>query len=394
MADETRLIIGSGRLLLPEPYAGEQPWAIALRGGQVSWVGPRSAAPAGDTLLDAGSRLVTPGLVDAHTHPVYAGDRSDEAAARLAGEPYSGGGILRTVATTREASDDALEALVEQRLRAQLAAGTTTVEAKSGYGLSLEEELRQLRLLTRVAHRLPLRVVRTFLGAHAFPPDAPDYVAQLVGEMLPAVAAEHLAEFCDVFCDRGFFSVTDAERILTAAAGSGLGIRMHADQLARIGATRLGARLGAASIDHLEQLSEEDVPSIVASGSVATLLPGPALVMRDRLPPARALLDGGATVAIASDANAGTFGAWGAMPLVIGLAATLLDMTIQEAMTAATRGAARSLGMPGSGHIGQGSNADVVVWDAEHEGAFALSLGAVRPAAVVTRGEVVIGSSE
>jgi imidazolonepropionase len=392
MADTTRLVTGSGRLLLPEPYAGRLPWAIAVRDGGVDWIGPLADAPAGETMLDTGDRLVTPGLVNAHTHPIYAGDRSDEAAARLAGEAYSGGGILRTVAATRAASDEELEDLVEVRLRAELASGTTTVECKSGYGLDTAEELRHLRLLTRVAHRLPIRVVRTFLGAHAMPPDPDGYVDRIVDEMLPAVTDEGLAEFCDVFCDRGFFSVADAERILSAAASRGLGIRLHADQLARIGAPALGIRLGATSIDHLEQLTEEDAEQFAEAGAVATLLPGPALVMRDRMPPARALLDAGATVAIASDANAGTFGAWGAMPQVIGLAATALDMTLPEALIAATRGGAQSVEQPGAGHIGPGSSADIVAWDATHEGAFALRLGAVRPAVVIAAGAIVIGS--
>jgi imidazolonepropionase len=392
MADVTRLVTGSGRLLLPEPYEGPLPWAIAIRDGGVVGVGPAAEAPTASSSLDLGSALVTPGLVDAHTHPVYAGDRSDEAAARLSGEPYSGGGILRTVAATRAASDGELEALVEARLRAQLAAGTTTVEAKSGYGLDTNEELRHLRILGRVAQRLPMRVIRTFLGAHALPPDHPDYVAEIVDEMLPAVAAQGLAEFCDVFCDQGFFEVADAERILTAAAAHGLRLRLHADQMARIGAPSLGVRLGATSIDHLEQLDGEDIDLVARSDSVATLLPGPALVMRDRLPPARALLDAGATMALASDANAGTFGGWGAMPLVIGLGATLLGMTVAEAVTAATRGGAAALGLPARGSIGPGGDADLVAWDAEHEGAFVLRLGGVRPRTIIVAGEVVIGS--
>jgi imidazolonepropionase len=392
MADVARLVTGSGRLLLPEPYDGPTPWAITVRGGLVVGIGAAADAPPTDARLDLGGALVTPALVDAHTHPVYAGDRADEAAARLAGEPYSGGGILRTVAATRAAGDAELERLVEERLRAQLAAGTTTVEAKSGYGLDTEEELRHLRILGRVAARLPVRLLRTFLGAHARPPERPRYVDQLVDEMLPAVAAEGLAEFCDVFCDRGFFDVADAERILVAAAAHGLGLRLHADQLARIGAPALGVRLGAASIDHLEQLDGDDIELVARSGAVATLLPGPALVMRDRLPPARALLDAGATVALASDANAGTFGGWGAMPLVIGLGATVLDMTVAEAVTAATRGGAAALGAATRGHLDPGADADLVAWDADHEGAFALRLGGVRPRTVLVAGEVVIGS--
>ena len=390
MAPVTRLITGTGRLLTPDPYDGPTPWAIAVDDGRVTWIGQRSAAPDADDVLDVGSALVTPGLVDAHTHPVFAGDRSDEAAARLAGEPYTGGGILRTVEATRAASDEELEALVTARLRAQLAAGTTTVEAKSGYGLALAEELRHLGIIGRVADRLPLRVVRTFLGAHAKPADRPDYVTEVADEMLPAVAAEGLAEFCDAFCDAGFFPVDEAERILRAASALGLGIRLHADQLQRIGATALAVRLGATSADHLEQLDEEGVALLAASHTVATLLPGPALVMRDRQPPARALLDAGATVALASDANAGTFGAWGAMPLMIGLGATLLSMTALEAVRAATLGGAAALGLSAErGRLAAGMTADLVVWDAEHEGAFALHLGGVRPEQVLAAGVAV-----
>ena len=359
------------------------PWAIAVEDGRVSWLGHAAdapQAPASADLIDLGDALVTPGLVDPHTHPVYAGDRSDETAARLAGARYDGGGILRTVTATRGASDEELEGLVERRLRAQLTAGTTTVECKSGYGLSTAEEVRALRIVTRVAERLPVRVVRTFLGAHARPPDDPAYVDRLVDEMLPAVAAEGLAEFADAFCEDGFFSPAESERILRAARDHGLGLRLHADQLTRGGGAELAVRLGAASADHLEQLDDAGVGALAGSATVATLLPGPALVMRDRLAPARALLDGGVTVALGSDANAGTFGAWGAMPLVIGLAATMLGMTVGEAVAAATSGAAAALSLDGRrGVLAPGADADLVAWDAEHEGAFALRLGGVRP---------------
>ena len=392
MAPVTRLITGSGRLLTPNPYDGPTPWAIAVSDGRVTGIGALADAPPADEVRDLSTALVTPGLVDAHTHPVYAGDRSDEAAARLAGEPYSGGGILRTVQATRSASDDELETLVEARLTAQLQAGTTTVEAKSGYGLSTAEELRHLRIIGRVAARLPVHVVRTFLGAHAKPADRPDYVDEVVEEMLPAVAEAGLADFCDVFCDAGFFSVDEADRILRAAASLGLGIRLHADQLQRIGASALAVRLAATSADHLEQLDDEGVALLAGSGTVATLLPGPALVMRDRIPPARALLDAGAAVALASDANAGTFGAWGAMPMVIGLGATVLGMTALEAVRAATLGGAAALGLANElGHLGPGARAHVVAWDAEHEGAFALHLGSVRPMSVDSGVEVATG---
>jgi imidazolonepropionase len=388
MSLAARLITGNGRLLTPEPYEGALPWAIVVEDGVISWVGPRTDAPPAADDLDLGTALVTPGLVDAHTHPVYAGDRADEAAARLAGTPYSGGGILRSVAATRAASDGELEALVETRLLAQLAAGTTTTECKSGYGLSTEEELRHLRIIGQVAERVPVRVVRTLLGAHARPPDLDEYVAEVAEVMIPRATDQGLAEFCDVFCDQGFFSVAEAERVLQAAAGHGLGLRLHADQLARIGAVDLAVQLAVVSADHLEQTDAAGVAALAASDVVATLLPGPALVMRDRLPPARALLDAGARVALASDANAGTFGAWGAMPLVIGLGCTVLGMTAVEAVTAATQGGAASLGLAGRrGCIAPGADADLVAWDARHEGAFALQLGAVRPARVLVGGD-------
>jgi imidazolonepropionase len=390
MADDSLLLTGRGRLLMPKPYDGELPWAILVHGDQIAWLGPRSEAPEADSVIDLAEALVTPGLVNAHTHPAFLGDRSDEAAARLAGTPYDGGGILRTVSATRAASDDELRSAIEGRLQAELAAGTTTIECKSGYGLSTSEELRALRLIGEAAESLSAQVVRTFLGAHAVPSGASSmdaYAGFVAEEMLPAVAAAGAAEFCDVFCDRGFFSLEATERILNAAAGLGLRIRMHADQLTRSGGAELAVRLGATSTDHLEQLDAAGVAALAGSRTVATLLPGSALVMGGGLPPARALLDAGATVALASDANAGTFGTWGAMPLVIGLGATTLGMTMDEAITAATAGGAAALGLAGrKGTLAIGADADLVAWDAEHEGAFALHLGAVHPAQVFVAG--------
>ncbi|MBW3612508.1 MAG: imidazolonepropionase [Chloroflexi bacterium] len=373
------LLTGTGRLA---PAGPSPPWAIEVRDGRIAWIGSATGAPDSEERIELGSALVTPGLVDSHTHPVFAGDRSDEAAARLEGQPYTQGGILRTVRETRAADDETLERLVEGRLRAALAAGTTTVECKSGYGLSLDEELRHLRLLARVAERVPIRVVRTFLGAHAVPPEASsmaDHARRVADEMIPAVAAERLADFVDVFADEGFFDLDATERIARAAGAAGLGVRLHAEQLARTGAAELGVRLGVASVDHLEQLDGPGVAALAGSSTVATLLPGPALVLGDRLPPARALLDAGATVALASDANAGTYGGFGTMPLVIGLGATLLGMTALEALTAATAGGGAALGRETLGTLRPGAPADLVAWDAEHEGVFALRLGAVRP---------------
>jgi len=404
MASGTTLLTGSGRLCLAqrdpsEPTETLSPWAILVRDGRIAWVGApgqvgRDVWP--EAVVDLDSALVTPGLVNAHTHPLFAGDRADEAAARLAGAPYSGGGILRTVAATRAATDGELVEAARGRLRAELAAGTTTVECKSGYGLSTAEELRSLELIGQAAAPLSMHVVRTFLGAHAVPPEASsaaEFATLVVEEMLPAVAAAGLADFCDVFCDRGFFSVGDTERVLVAARELGIGTRLHAEQLARTGATELGVRLGVTSLDHLEQLDATGIAALSGSSTVATLLPAPAVVLRDTLPPARALLDAGVTVALASDANAGTFGGWGQMPLVIGLGATLLGMTVDEALAAATSGGAASLGLAEDrGRITPGRAADLVAWDAEHEGAFALNLGAVRAERVWVDGDEVVAA--
>ncbi len=381
------LLTGTGRLA----PSGLSPWAILVRDGRIAWIGSPTDAPAGER-VDLGSALVTPGLVDSHTHPVFAGDRSDEVAARLEGAPYTAGGILRTVGATRAADDAILERLLEARLRAALASGTTTIECKSGYGLSLEEELRHLRIIGRVADRLPLRVIRTFLGAHAVPPESgsmADYAAHVADDMIPTVAREGLADFVDVFADTGFFDLAATERIGRAAATYGLGLRLHAEQLARTGAAEIGARMGAASVDHLEQLDAAGIAALANSATVATLLPAPAIVLRDRLPPARALLDAGATVSLASDANAGTFGGFGAMPFVIGLGATLLGLSVIESLAATTSGAAAALRRHDIGALGVGMAADLVAWDAEHEGAFALRLGSVRPSRIWIAGSEI-----
>ena len=393
MAGQPLLLTGTGRLLMAQvhgagPVEPLSPWALLVRDGRIAWVGAPDEAPTTERWEDLGTALVTPGLVDAHTHPIFAGDRSDEAVARLAGQPYAAGGILRTVAATRAASDEELRGLAVARFEAALAGGTTTLEAKSGYGLSTDQELRALRIMGDAAAAVGIRVVRTFLGAHAVPPEAgsvDEYVETVINEMLPAAASE--ARFCDVFCDAGFFSTAQAERILTAATAHGLGLKMHAEQLTRTGATELGIRLGATSVDHLEQLDAAGVAALAASDTVATLLPGPALVLRDHLPPARALLDAGATVALATDANAGTY-ANPSMPLVIGLGATALHMTVDEAVAAATAGGAAAIGLSAQlGLLREGMAADLVAWDAEHEGAFALRLGAVRPFRIWVGGE-------
>jgi len=360
----------------------EGPWVIVVEDGRVVDVRAgalRSGDP--EAVTDVGDALVTPGLVDPHTHLCFAGDRADEAAARGRGAPYTGGGILRTVRATTEATDEVLVAATRARLESAAANGTTTIEVKSGYGLTAEQELRQLRLIGEASAGLAVRVLRTYLGAHAVPEgsSAADQ-AEAVIAALPKVAA--LADFIDVFCEPTIFDLALTRAILVAGREHGLGLRLHADQLTRSGAARLGIELGALSVDHLEQAAEADARALAASDTVATILPGPALMLGRGggrgCPPVRPLLDAGATVAIGSDANAGTFGT-SSMPLAIGLAVAL-GFSVDEALWAATAGAALSLGLARQvGALASGAAADLIAWDAHHEGDFAFHVGAVRP---------------
>jgi imidazolonepropionase len=377
-------ITGHGRLLPAtgsrtgemEPIMG--PWVVVIADSSIEAVRPGGLRPGDpDDVTHLGPALVTPGLVDPHTHLCFVGDRSAEVAARSRGEPYSGGGILHTVRTTTAAADAELIERTRARLASAAASGTTTIEVKSGYGLTTEAELRLLRVVSEAARHMPLRVLRTYLGAHAVPDGStPRAQAEAVIAAIPDVAPE--ADFIDVFCEPSLFDLGLTREILAAGRASGLGRRLHADQLHRSGGARLGIEMGARSVDHLERASDDDARAVAASDTVATILPGPALMLRVGLPPVRALLDAGATVAIGSDANAGTFGT-PSMPLVIGLAVAL-GLSVDEALWAATAGAARSLGLGGRvGALRRGAAADLVAWDAEHEGDFALRVGAVTP---------------
>jgi imidazolonepropionase len=380
-----RALVGRGRLLTMagarpgDTGAVEGPWTLLTgEDGRILSLRRGGLVPGDpEEVIDAGDALVTPGLVDPHTHLIFSGDRADEAAARSRGEAYSGGGILRTVQATSNAPDEALVADTRARLAEAIASGTTTMEVKSGYGLTGDEELRLLRLIHRAAAGLPLRIRRTYLGAHAVPEGrTPLQQAEAVIAALPLVARE--ADFIDVFCEPHLFDLDLARRILLAGRAAGLGLRLHADQLTRSGGSLLGVELGALSVDHLEQAGHEEVRALAGSGTVATILPGPALLLRGGLPPARDLLDQGACVAIGSDANAGTFGT-PSMPLAIGLAVAL-GFSVDEALWAATAGAARSLGLAGTvGVLRPGAAADLIAWDTPHEGAFALRVGLVAP---------------
>lgn len=366
---------------------------VSIRGGRVEALGPMSDLP-GDwegEHLDAGGRVATPGLVDPHTHALFAGNRVDEYLARARGEPYTGGGILVTAAATRRASEEELVELALPRLREMLRRGVTTVEVKSGYGLSPDAELKILRAIRRLGGMTPQTVVPTFLGAHAFPPEygREEYIELLVGEMIPAVALEGLARFCDVFCDRGFYTVGEARRILGAGREHGLIPRLHADELAPVGAAELAAEVGAASADHLLHVSQGGIEAMARAGTVGVLLPGTALVLGEPYPPARRMLEAGMAIALATDFNPGSCPLI-SLPFVMQLSVLKLGLAPAEALCAATLNAAAALGLAGElGSIEVGKVGDIAIWDAEDHRELFYWLGRDIAWAVVKRGEVV-----
>ncbi len=334
--------------------------AVLLRDGRIAAVGARSKVEAlpeagAAEKLDVAGRVILPGFVDSHTHLIHAASRAEEYELKIAGASYEeiarkGGGILNSVKKLRAATAAALKARALAALREFAAYGTTTVEAKSGYGLDVTSELKILGLHQELDREQPLDIVSTFLGAHVVPaeyrhtPGGPQrYVGLLVNRLIPEVAERKLAEFCDVFCDRGAFSLAQSEQVLEAGASHGLAPRLHAEQLSRTGATQLAVEMGAASCDHLEQVKAADIRALAASATVATLLPGCDFHLGlKKYAPARALIEAGAIVALATDYNPGTSPTL-SMPMVLSLACTQLRMTPAEAITAATVNAAYSL---------------------------------------------------
>lgn len=346
--------------------------AIAIESGAVTYAGPGRDAPSqGDAdRVDCEGRCVIPGFVDAHTHLVFAGDRSDEFAQKMSGTSYqeiaaSGGGILSTVAATRAATEEELFVEAAARVRRMIAAGTTTIEIKSGYGLDLEAEIRLLRVARRIGEELPVTVKTTFLGAHSVPPEFKQhregYIQVLIDDMLPAVAP--LADYCDVFVEEGGFSVDEGRRILVAAAEHGLGARVHAEQLGHSGGAMLASELGAVSADHLDHATPDDADALAEAGVAAVLVPGASYNLRSPQAPGPMLWDAGCTVALATDCNPGT-SYFESMALVISLAVVQMGLTTQQAIWSATRGGALSLGLDDRGLIEVGSVGDLVVLDA------------------------------
>ncbi|HKC29046.1 MAG TPA: imidazolonepropionase [Jatrophihabitans sp.] len=361
-----RLISGISELVTNDPTVGVGPLgvltdaAIVVDARRIVWVGSVAAAPAADERVDLGGRTVLPGFVDSHTHLVFAGERADEFAARMAGEPYDGGGIASTVAATRAASDDELRRLLRTRIAELRAQGTTTVEIKSGYGLRRADELRTLQLAREVTDET------TFLGAHVVPPgiDRDDYLREVTGPMLDACAPH--ARWIDVFCEPGSphaFDADEARAVLQAGAARGLGLRVHGNQLAPGPGVQLAVEVGAASVDHCTHLTDADVDALAAGRTVATLLPGVEFSTVSPYPTARRLLDAGVTVALATDCNPGT-SYTSSMPFVIALAVREMRMTPDEAIWAATAGGAAALDRTDIGWLVPGARADLAVLDA------------------------------
>ncbi len=334
--------------------------AVVVGGGRVLWVGRATDAPAADSVLDLGGRAVVPGFVDSHAHLIFAGDRGAEFAARMTGTAYDGGGIATTVAATRAASEDELRRLLAGRVAEMRAQGTTTVEIKSGYGLTVHDEVRALRLAREVTSET------TFLGAHVVPAgaDREEYLALVTGEMLAACAP--FARWVDVFCEPASAHAFDEEEsraVLRAGASAGLGLRVHGNQLGAGPGVQLAVEFGAASVDHCTYLTSEDVAALAGSETVATLLPGVEFSTRSPYPDARRLVDAGVTVALATDCNPGTCYS-SSMPLVIALAVREMRLSPAEALWAATAGSARSLRREDVGALRVGMRADLTVLDA------------------------------
>ncbi|MDB5101385.1 MAG: imidazolonepropionase [Cyanobacteria bacterium RYN_339] len=370
---------------------------VAIADGKVLATGTGAPPPA-KTVIDASGCTVTPGLIDPHTHLVFGGTREAEFVQRLEGATYAeilaaGGGIHHTVTATRAATVEELVRSGRQRLKRMLACGTTTLEAKSGYGLELETELKQLIAVKQLAEEGPQEIIATFMGAHAVPKgvDGDVYTQQVIDEMLPEVARRGLAAYCDVFCEQGVFTPQQTERIGRAAKALGLGVRIHADELSDLGGGALAATLEAASADHLLMMGEQSVQALAKSNTVAVMLPGTPffLGMAERAP-ARALIDAGVAIAIGTDFNPGSCFSE-SLPMMMTLACLHLKLTPAEALACVTINAAHSLGLANRlGSLEPGKQADLVVWDAPNHAHLAYHFGVPLVRSVLKRGEVVL----
>ncbi|MER6605149.1 imidazolonepropionase [Streptomyces sp. NPDC000927] len=379
------LVTNDPSLGTDSPLGLIQDAAVVIDGDRVVWTGGSSKAPATDNAVDAGGRAMIPGFVDSHSHLVFAGDRTEEFNARMSGRSYSAGGIRTTVAATRAATDDELSANVARYLAEALRQGTTTFETKSGYGLTVEDEARALRIAARHTEEV------TFLGAHVVPADYADdpagYVDLVTGAMLDACAP--YARWVDVFCERGAFDGDQARAILTAGRARGLHPRVHANQLGHGPGVQLAVELDAASADHCTHLTDADVDALAHGNTVATLLPGAEFSTRAAWPDARRLLDAGATVALSTDCNPGS-SFTSSLPFCIALAVRDMGMTPDEAVWSATAGGAAALRRTDIGRIAPGARADLVLLDAPSHVHLAYRPGVPLTHAVWRRGERVV----
>ncbi len=379
----TRAIDNIGLLVTNDPQIGtRRDAALVFDDDRVAAVHSAGAGAGADNCIDAGGRCVIPGFVDSHTHLVFAGERGDEFAARMAGAPYSAGAIRQTVAATRAASDDELRALTSARRREALRAGITHVEIKSGYGLDVEHERRACEIAAEFTDDV------TFLGAHVVPhgSNADDYVALVCGDMLAACAPH--ARWVDVFCEQGAFDADQSRAVLEAGRAAGLIARIHANQLGPGPGVRLGVELGAASADHCTYLDDDDIDALAGSDTVATFLPATDFSTRQPYPDARRCIDAGVSVAIATNCNPGSSYTT-SMAFCLALAVRDMRMTVDEALTAATLGGARALRRDDVGHLGVGARADAVMLDAPSPAHFVYRPGVPLIAMTFSRGECV-----
>jgi imidazolonepropionase len=385
--------------------------ALLVRGDRIVWVGSTKDIPVREpgiryqTLDGVGLDLVAlPGFVDCHTHPIFAGNRVEEYDLRIRGRSYqeiaaAGGGIAASAGQLRSATVNQLVDRAERHFRHFLSHGTTTIEAKSGYGLTVEDEIKSLRVLAALKGRNRLEIVPTFMGAHAIPPEyansRAEYIRQIIQVMIPKVAQAGLAQFCDVFCETGYFSVPEARSILLAAKEAGLGLRIHAEELGRSGGARLAAELGAASADHLRWINATDIEALRKAGTVATLLPGTVFNLGSmHYAPARKLIAAGVPVALATDFNPGTCFTMN-MQLILALACTQMRMTPAEAITAATINSAYSVGLSDQlGTLEEGKQADIVLMDVSDYRELPYFFGINHCAVTIKKGNIVINRLE
>jgi imidazolonepropionase len=371
---------------VPTPFGLRDGWALGVRDGVIAALAPaQSALSSGGPITNCGGRLITPALIDCHTHLVFGGSRATEWEMRMAGVPYSeiarrGGGILSTVRATRALSEDELVASARPRLHALVNEGVACVEIKSGYGLTLDDELKMLRAARRLGEEMQVDVSPTLLAAHAVPPEfhgrADDYVALIVNEIIPAVARENLAEAVDVFCETIAFPVEQCERVFAAATTHGLAIKGHVEQLSRTGGAELVARHGGWSADHLEYLDAGGINALKMAGTIAVLLPGAYYFLRERkAPPTEQLRGAGVPMAVATDLNPGT-SPFASLRLAMNMACVLFGLSPEEALAGATREAARALGRGHRlGTLAPGKDATLLIWEVDHPAEIVLQLG-------------------